>query len=112
MIDKSDINQWLESNFLERRFGCVTDKDIVDAFHQCFNDLSDQWVSDHTVRVNSKWVHTNGNEYEVITIANSETMTDRYPVTVIYRNVDNGTIWSRSLNDWHRSMTLKPEPPK
>ncbi len=45
MIDKSDINQWLENNFLERRFGCATDKDIADAFHQCFTDLSDQWVS-------------------------------------------------------------------
>tara|TARA_R110000851_G_scaffold309817_1_gene469378 strand:+ start:245 stop:544 length:300 start_codon:yes stop_codon:yes gene_type:complete len=70
-----------------------------------YSDLP-QWVSDHTVVVGSKWLHNNGNKYEVITISNSLTSTDRYPVTVVYRNVNNGTIWNRSLSDWHRSMVL------
>ncbi len=75
--------------------------------HANTNDQS-EWVSDHTVASGSLWEHKNDNEYEVITIANSETKTDRYPVTVVYKNISNGVIWSRELSDWHRSMTPLP----
>ena len=33
----------------------------------------------------------------------------QYPVTVVYKNVRIGSIWSRPLHDWHRSMTRKGE---
>lgn len=59
--------------------------------------------------VESHWIHTNGQEYEVIGYTNTATtMPEKYPVTVIYSG-RNGKIWSRPLADWHRSMT--PVPP-
>lgn len=44
-ITKEQIKEWLSNNFLERRFGCITDNDIANAFDKCFNDLSPKWVS-------------------------------------------------------------------
>lgn len=53
----------------------------------------------------SRWVHKNGNEYEVLMLANERTLDpDRYPVNVVYRG-NNGRIWCRPLAQWHRSMT-------
>lgn len=53
----------------------------------------------------SVWVHTNGNRYMVLMLANEFTEhPDRYPATVVYRG-ENGRIWSRALSDWHRSMS-------
>ena len=49
--------------------------------------------------------HTNGNEYEVLLIANLGTeRPGQYPVTVVYQNTKNGSVWSRPLSDWDRSM--------
>lgn len=57
------------------------------------------------VTVGSKWRHSNGNEYEVVALANENTeRPDEYPVTVVYEG-RNGRIWSRRLSDWHRSMS-------
>lgn len=58
--------------------------------------------------INSRWKHYNGNEYEVLYIANeySEQL-DKYPVTVVYRG-KNGRIWSRPLDKWFDSFTLIP----
>jgi hypothetical protein len=59
--------------------------------------------------VESHWIHTNGEEYEVICYTNTATtLPEKYPITVIYSG-RNGKIWSRPLADWHRSMT--PVPP-
>ncbi len=59
--------------------------------------------------VGSKWRHSNGAEYEVVTIANADSVNlADYPVTIVYRG-SNGKVWSRPINEWHRSMTLIPE---
>ena len=56
-------------------------------------------------RIGSAWVHTNGNKYRVIGIANRDSQhLDKYPVTVVYVG-PNGKMWARSLEDWYRSMT-------
>lgn len=53
----------------------------------------------------TNWKHRNGNVYEVLMVANEQTaMPDRYPVTVVYQNIENGTVWSRPLSDWERSF--------
>lgn len=50
--------------------------------------------------------HKNGNEYEVLLIANLGTeRPEQYPVTVVYQHTKNGNVWSRPLSDWYRSMT-------
>lgn len=55
----------------------------------------------------SLWRHRNGNEYVVLMLTNlGSTRTDKYPPTVVYRGVTNGGLWSRRLDDWHRSMTF------
>ncbi len=57
-------------------------------------------------KVWSEWQHKNGNQYRVVTMANTQTTRpDEYPVTVVYENIHNGVIWSRKFSDWHRSMT-------
>lgn len=54
-----------------------------------------------------RWTHRNGNVYVVLMLANEASEnTEKYPVTVVYRNVKNKTVWSRKLSDWHRSFTL------
>ena len=53
----------------------------------------------------SKWEHHSGRVYAVVEITNGKTeRPDQYPVTVVYQNVDNGTLWSRPLSEWARSF--------
>ncbi|WP_419900623.1 DUF1653 domain-containing protein [Roseomonas sp. USHLN139] len=52
----------------------------------------------------STWQHRNGQLYAVLCIAN-EFDEPRYPKTVVYQG-QNGKIWARRFDDWHRSMTL------
>jgi hypothetical protein len=60
-----------------------------------------------TPHIYSLWRHRNGNIYRVLMITNTSTNApeDRYPATIIYQNKHNSTVWSRRLDDWHRSMT-------
>lgn len=55
----------------------------------------------------SRWQHRNGNTYLVLVITNLLDTTD-YPMTVVYQNDENGTMWSRPVRDWHRSFTATP----
>lgn len=55
--------------------------------------------------IGSLWQHRNGNKYEVIMLTNLESSKETYPITVVYKNSNTGTIWSRKLSDWHKSMT-------
>lgn len=58
-------------------------------------------------RVGSVWEHHNGNRYEVLDYTNIETdRQDKYPTTIIYRNVRNLKKYSRPLLDWERSMIV------
>lgn len=58
-------------------------------------------------KVGSIWEHINGNRYQVIMFTNIETDgQDRYPTTIIYRNIQNHKDYSRKLIDWDRSMFL------
>lgn len=50
------------------------------------------------------WRHRNGNIYEVVHVVNLPD-DERYPKTVVYRNVSNRTMWARRFDDWHRSFT-------
>ncbi len=52
----------------------------------------------------SKWGHHGGAVYEVLMMANSRSTKAEYPVTVVYKNVHNGSIWSRPLSEWSRSF--------
>lgn len=54
----------------------------------------------------SVWNHRNGNRYAVVMITNAESeRQEKYPTSVVYRNIRNGNVYSRKLSDWHRSMT-------
>ncbi|WP_287201024.1 hypothetical protein [Pseudoalteromonas sp.] len=56
--------------------------------------------------VGSIWIHSSGREYSVLAIANRASKDlEKYPVTVVYKNSFIGSVWSRPVNDWHRSMT-------
>lgn len=55
--------------------------------------------------VDSLWAHRNGQVYQVRAITNVGTSRpEQYPVTVVYQNVNNRTMWSRRADDWHRSF--------
>ncbi len=64
-------------------------------------------IAPEAPKVGSLWTHSNGNVYRVTGLTNTETECDRYPVTVVYQNVNNGAMWSRALSDWYRSFTPK-----
>lgn len=54
-----------------------------------------------------KWRHRNGNEYELITVTNSNADTanvEKYPPTVVYCG-ENGRIWSKPIQNFLESMT-------
>jgi 2-succinyl-5-enolpyruvyl-6-hydroxy-3-cyclohexene-1-carboxylate synthase len=57
----------------------------------------------------SLWTHRNGNLYQVVIFTNVPTAgvpnKAGYEETVVYRNMANGTHYSRPVSDWHRSMT-------
>lgn len=56
----------------------------------------------------TRWRHYNGNEYEVMYIANEHSeRPDDFPMTVVYRGKD-GRIWSRPLNEWLDRFTPIP----
>jgi hypothetical protein len=57
-----------------------------------------------SMTANTKWKHRNGLVYEVILITNIESTNPKYEKQVVYKG-ENGNIWSRPLNDWHRSFT-------
>jgi len=65
-------------------------------------DGSEQTKQD-VPKIGSKWQHTNGIKYQVTLIANSDSINDKYPVTVVYQG-DNKKVWSRPLSDWGRSF--------
>jgi hypothetical protein len=49
--------------------------------------------------------HHSGRIYVVTGIANENTQRpDQYPVTIIYKNVENGTVWSRPASEWAGSF--------
>lgn len=55
--------------------------------------------------VGTTWRHRNGNQYEVLDYTNIESdKQDKYPTTIVYRNIHNGKKYSRPLMDWLRSM--------
>lgn len=51
----------------------------------------------------TRWRHRNGILYDVVCLTNLPDE-ERYPCTVVYRNPVNGALWSRRLDDWHRSF--------
>ena len=56
-------------------------------------------------KIGEKYRHTtSGRIYWVITITNITSTRKEYPVTIVYENVDNGSLWSRPASDWWRSF--------
>lgn len=54
----------------------------------------------------SIWKHKNGGLYAIVCIANVSTERQaEYPVTVVYKGVNNGKTWSRPLSRWYASFT-------
>lgn len=53
----------------------------------------------------SIWKHRNGILYSVMFLTNELSIRSEYPVTIVYKNIITGALWSRPLEDWHRSMT-------
>ena len=60
------------------------------------------------IESDSVWQHENGNRYEVLCVANADAEGHKkkvFPVTVIYRSLDDGKIWARSITYFRRVMT-------
>lgn len=64
----------------------------------------------------SVWQHTNGLTYTVISVTNTNYPREDHPADVFYISgvIDPGdsirrlvlrSLWTRRLDDWHRSMT-------
>lgn len=58
--------------------------------------------------VGTQWTHRNGNTYTIVVLANCDgddpAKNTKYPPTVVYSG-NNGKVWARRIDDWHRSMT-------
>jgi len=51
-----------------------------------------------------RWTRYNGIEYEVILIANKDSVNSDFPETVVYFNPKNDIVYAKKVSDWHRSM--------
>ena len=56
--------------------------------------------------IGSKWEHKSGRLYIVNGFSNVYSTDERYPPTIIYECEALGTVWSRPIADWRRSMAL------
>ncbi len=56
-------------------------------------------------KIGTRYRHHNGNIYEVLLIANTDSDREEYPVTVVYRG-NNGKIWAKTLKDFNAKMSL------
>lgn len=56
-----------------------------------------------------KWEHRNGRMYELLFLTNIVAVSDKYVVTVVYRD-DDGNLWSRPKSEWNKSFS-KPDIP-
>ena len=52
-----------------------------------------------------QWQHKNGLKYTVLFVTNTTVERPGHAPDVVYQG-DHGSMWSRPLADWHRSMTL------
>lgn len=59
----------------------------------------------------TRWIHRdNGNEYIILGLTNLEsTQPEKYPVTIIYLRLFDGTVWNRPLDRWHADYQEKPK---
>ncbi len=51
------------------------------------------------------WKHYKGNLYEIVCVTNLPNE-ERYPLTIVYKTVANGNLWSRPYSDWYRSFEM------
>lgn len=66
-------------------------------------------MSDNIPCAQQVWKHHSGRMYRVLMVTNTTHPSEKFPPTVVYTNVINGTMWSRPLSDWHRSFVLQDE---
>lgn len=57
------------------------------------------------------WRHHSGRLYRVDSIRNTTHPSEKFPPTICYTNIANGSEWSRRLDDWHRSFTFEADTP-
>lgn len=52
-------------------------------------------------RPGANFKHHSGRTYVILHITNIEaTDPEKFPIEVVYRNIHNGTVWSRPLDKW------------
>ena len=61
----------------------------------------------HVSKLVGLWEHTNGNQYRIVGIANTENTNPKYPITVVYVG-ENQNLWAKTLDDFLRSMSPVP----
>lgn len=61
--------------------------------------------SDKYPKTMERFQHQNGNIYSILYIANSHCKLKDYPIYVIYKNENNGTIWAKTLDNFRKKMT-------
>lgn len=55
----------------------------------------------------STWAHKSGHHYLVLIVTNERTTKpEEYPITVVYKRLSDGSIWSRPFDRWHTSFQL------
>lgn len=99
-------NQELEGMLDSVGAGGVSAQRVTQAADHIAQDRKMVAVPVEVPKVGSAWRHKNGNAYRVVAIANNcdAHFSERYPVTVVYQG-ENGKMWARRADDWHRSMT-------
>jgi len=58
-------------------------------------------------RTGSIWKNKNSKEnYVVLNYTNETSTREDYPIYIHYKRLNDGSRWTRRLNDWHRSYSI------
>ena len=57
------------------------------------------------IRIGDIWEHHNGKRYVILMVANLNSKSTDYPITIVYRQELGGNIYSKDLNNFLITMT-------
>ena len=96
---ESDIQAAVEQDydFFDLRAAAHRLRRPINALQEGWGEVAALCFPEGELATGSTWRHYNGNRYTVIGCAEKGNR-------VVYRG-DNGHVWTRTLSDWHRSMS-------
>lgn len=66
-------------------------------------DMAQEKLQTVDIKVGDRFRHYKGGKYEVVAVALRE---DTLEPLVVYKNLEKGTIWARTLKNWNEEVEI------